>query len=248
MQKKVFLKLSLSPVFLFTILFQMTGFGLADTLSLQKSISMGVLTHPAVLSARGELKAASGSVWKSFSPPSPVLRVENAWDPRGSNISDYGEQTIGISQSLDFPLLTYFGVKSAHYARQSASSVYHIALAQTSAEITIAYLDIWLAQQKVSIAESLHQAIERLATGAKLKYDVGEGTSIERDRLKAQAEQSNRSLQKTTLELTLAKLQLAQLIGRHDDTSFQVSDPGRLDSILPDISVKPSNSYIFEEA
>src|SRR4030065_1153462 len=96
------------------ILFLMTGLVSADTLSLQKSINIGIPLHPTVLSAKGELKTARGSVWKSLSPPSPVVRIQNEWVPKGAGISDYGEQTLGISQTLDFPLVTYFVCKSAH--------------------------------------------------------------------------------------------------------------------------------------
>src|SRR4030067_3690771 len=88
--------------FFSTISFRMTGFVSADTLSLQKSINIGIPLHPTVLSAKGELKTAKGSVWKSLSPPSQVVRIRNEWVPKGAGISDYGEQTLGISQTLDF--------------------------------------------------------------------------------------------------------------------------------------------------
>src|SRR3990170_1240125 len=86
-------------VFLLTVLFQMTEFAWADTLSLPESIRTGISLHPKVLSAKGELKSARGSVWKSLSPPSPVVRIQNEWVPKGSSISDYGEQSFGITQS-----------------------------------------------------------------------------------------------------------------------------------------------------
>jgi outer membrane protein TolC len=230
------------------ILFLMTGLVTADTISLQESIRTGVPLHPTVLSAKGELKTAKGSVWQSLSPPSPVVRIQNEWVPKGSNISDYKERTIGISQTLEFPLVTYFGVKSAHYSRQSAYSAYQVAMAQATAEIKMAYLDAWLAQQKVSIAESLHQAIESLAKSAELKYEVGEGTSIERDRLKAQAEQFNRNFQKAVLDFALDKLRLGQLIGRGQDTSFQVLYPGLTDTSVSNRFQKASSTSIIQEA
>lgn len=230
------------------ILFLMTGLVTADTLSLQESIKAGVPLHPTVLSAKGELKTAKGSVWQSLSPPSPVVRIQNEWVPKGSSISDYKERTIGISQTLDFPLVTYFGVKSAHYSRQSAYSAYQVAIAQATAEIKMVYLDVWLAQRKALIAESLHQAAERLARSAEIRFTVGEGTSIERDRLKAHAEQSNRSLQLAVLDLTLAKIQLGQLIGRKLDTSFQVLDPGAIDSTIPNTLETASSTFIIHGA
>jgi outer membrane protein TolC len=235
-------------VFFSTISFRMTGLVSADTLSLQKSINIGIPLHPTVLSAKGELKTAKGSVWQSLSPPSPVVRIQNEWVPKGAGISNYGEQTLGISQTLDFPLVTYFGVKSAHYTKQSAYSAYRVALAQATAEITIAYLEVWLAQRKALIAESLHQTAERLARSAEIKFTVGEGTSIERDRLRAQAEQSSRTLQKVVLDFALAKIQLRQLIGPKLDTSFQVLDPGAIDSTIPDILGTASSTFIIDGA
>lgn len=240
--------LILLGVFFSTISFRMTGLVSADTLSLQKSINVGIPLHPTVLSAKGELKTAGGSVWKSLSPPSPVVRIQNEWIPKGVGISNYGEQTLGISQTLEFPLMTYFGVKSAHYTKQSAYSAYQVAIVQASAEITVAYLEVWLAQRKALIAESLHLAAERLARSAEIRYTVGEGTSIERDRLRAQAEQSNRTLQKVVLDLALAKLQLGQLIRRGQDTSFQVLDPGAIDSTIPNTLETASNTFIIHGA
>ena len=235
-------------VFLLSVLFQMPEFGWADTLSLPGSIRTGVSLHPKVLSAKGELKSARGSVWKSLSPPSPVVRIQNEWVPPGSNISDYGEHTLGIAQSLDFPLVTYLGVKSARHTKQAAYSAYQSAIAEASAEITMAYVEVWIAQRKVVIAESLQRAAARLAGSAEQRYAVGEGTSIERDRLKVQAEQSGRGLQKGVLEATLAKLRLGQLIDRDDDTDFQVSDPGGVDTTTANVSVTGSSSWLVQGA
>src|SRR4030067_1667842 len=141
-------RLVLLGMALIAILFPMPGLLLADTLSLQESVSLGVSVNPTVLSAKGELKVTRGAVWKSLSPPSPVVRIQNEWIPQGAGISNYGEQSSGISQMLDLPLVTYFGVKSAHYTKQSAYSAYQVAIAQATAEITIAYLEVWLVQRR----------------------------------------------------------------------------------------------------
>jgi len=215
---------------------------LADTLSLQQAIKLGLPLHPSVKAARGDLRVARGNFWERISPANPLFRIENEEVSRSASLSEFGQQKVGLSQSFEFPLLTYYRGRSAHLTVQAASKSYELALAAAKSEITMAYIDAWLFQKLAVIADSLTQAAKSLAGAAEKRYAAGATTSIERDRLRAQAEQFARRRETAGLEAKLTLVELGQLIGKKTDTYFDLASPGDADTNLPELAITPSAS------
>ncbi len=215
---------------------------LADTLSLKQVIELGLPLHPAVRAASGDLRVAKGNFWERISPTSPLFRIENEEVPRSASLSEYGRQTISLSQSFEFPFLTYYRGRAAHQTVQSARVNYELVRAEAKGEITMAYIDAWLLQKLESIADSLAQATKFLAETAEKRYTAGAATAIERDRLRARAEQFARKREVAELDFNLSLTELALLIGKKTDTHLDLTGPGLVDPNLPDLRMTPAAS------
>ena len=206
----------------------------ADTLSLAQAVERAVKNHPLVRAAEGELRTLHGAFWEVVSPPAPVFRIENEEVPQGGELSRYGLQTVGISQSLDFPLVTYHRARASRESARAAKAAYELALAEAKGEITMAYVGAWTARLRLAIFDSLAHAASALAEAAGKRYAAGDATPVERDRLRALAEQSARQRESARLTLDLAWANLRQAVGSVNGVPFDIADPGLPDPILLD--------------
>ncbi|OGC90436.1 MAG: hypothetical protein A2W25_13575 [candidate division Zixibacteria bacterium RBG_16_53_22] len=196
-----------------------------DLLSLEKAIELGLPNHPRLQAAKGNLDANRGDFWEAVSPENPVLSVENEQIPKGLGFSHYQQQNIGISQTLDFPLVTYFRGRSANLSTQATRISLDLAKAEVKGEITVAYVDLWISSKRVNLFDSLAVTAERLAYAARRRQAVGDATAIESDRLVVQSEQIARDQEQAHLEFRLAGITLGQLINREIDSETQLIDP-----------------------
>ena len=184
-----------------------------DTLTMDGAVSLGLERHPGIQSALGELDMARGDLLRIVSPESPVVTIENEHVPRRSSISHYGEQTMGIGQSLEFPVVTVFRARSAVRAVQSAKANVELAEATFRGEIRMAFVLAWLFDREAAITDSLAGTAGLLARNAVKKETAGIITSLERDRLAVQAQQSAREHDSARLRHRAAVARLEQLIG-----------------------------------
>ena len=196
-----------------------------DFLSLDSAIDLGLPNHPLLQAARGNLDATRGAFWQAVSPENPVLSVENEQIPRGLGLSDYQQQNIGISQTIDFPLVTYFKGRSSHLSTGAAKISYDLTVAEIKAEITQAYIDLWISSQRITFFDSLASSAERLALVARRRQAVGDATTIESDRLVVQSEQIAKDRDRAQLEFRLAGIVLGQLIDREISPETRLLEP-----------------------
>jgi len=200
-----------------------------DVLSLDSAIELGLPIHPRLHAARGNLDATRGAFWEAVSPENPVLSIENEQIPGGLSLSGYQQQNIGISQTIDFPLVTYFRGRSSRLSTRAARVSYDLIGAEIKAEIAQAYINLWISSQRVILFGSLASTAERLALVARRRQAVGDATSIESDRLVVQSEQIAKDRDQAQLESRLAGIALGQLIGREIGPATQLVEPS-----LPD--------------
>ncbi len=75
----------------------------SERLSLKDAIEIALQHNPEIAGARRGVDAAQARFWRGISPPPASLAVSYEYIPTGSGIHDYGERSIGVSQSFDFP-------------------------------------------------------------------------------------------------------------------------------------------------
>ena len=80
-----------------------------EKLSLKEAVGIALQANPEVLSARGGIDAAKGRFWRGVSPPPASLSWNYDYIPNGSSLGGYGERTIEITQSIDFPTTIALG-------------------------------------------------------------------------------------------------------------------------------------------
>ncbi|MDI6809111.1 MAG: TolC family protein [Candidatus Eisenbacteria bacterium] len=198
---------------------------MGDTLTIDTAVSLGLGKHPDFRFARGGLNVARGDFWRTVSPASPIASIENEQVPRGLGISNYGEQRIGIGQSLEFPVVTIFRARAMALAAQSAESNTELAKAASRSEIRMTFVRAWLSGLRAVAADSLANAAELLARSGEKREAVGEITSLEKDRLTVQKEQFAREHAAAQLRLRVAVTQLEQLIGTQLEPGIVLAKP-----------------------
>jgi cobalt-zinc-cadmium efflux system outer membrane protein len=218
-----------------------------DFLSLDSAIELGLPNHPRLQAARGNLDGTRGAFWQAVSPENPVLSIENEQIPRGLGLSDYQQQNIGISQTFDFPLVTYFRVRSSRLSTQAASASYHLTAAEIKAEITQAYLSLWLSSRRANLLDSLAATAERLALVGRRRQAVGDVTSIESDRLVVQSEQIAKDRDQAQLEFKLAGIALGQLIGWEIGPETRLVEPVLLGPENPKAGYSESSAAVIQQ-
>ena len=79
-----------------------------ERLSLNDAITLAHKNNPQLRSSSSQIDAERGRFWRGISPPLPTVAVDYDYIPRGANIKQFGERTVEISQSFDFPTTILF--------------------------------------------------------------------------------------------------------------------------------------------
>jgi hypothetical protein len=102
---------------------------MVERLSLCDAIGIALTNNPQAIASSKQIDVERGRFWRGVTPPPPSLAVNYEYIPRGSNIKQFGERTVEISQSLDFPTnILYRGLQlsslvSVAEAEHSSTSI-----------------------------------------------------------------------------------------------------------------------------
>jgi cobalt-zinc-cadmium efflux system outer membrane protein len=217
---------------------------MADTLTIDMAVTLGMQRHPEIRMAQSEIDAARGEFWENVSPESPIFSFENEEIPSGAGYSDYGQQTIGISQGLEFPLVTYYRGRASGAALESARLGLDIARIFAKNEICLTFVRTWLSKEKLAVADSLADAAERLAQIADRRAQMGDITGLERDRLLVQSQNLKGDRMAAELEYRVALTKLSQIIG-NDIAEATILGAPMLAEMNVDPAAPPNRSAIL---
>ena len=185
-----------------------------EGLSLKNAIAMALSNNPQLRSSLSQIDVERGRFWRGISPPLPTVAVSYDYIPKGSSVQQFGERTIGISQSFEFPATTL--VRGLHLSSKVA-----IAEAEHSStsiaiisRVKIAYYDVLAKQKKIELAGEYLAIAEDFARTAEIRYNVGEATNLERLTAAVQRTQAQNALAVAQNDLHVALGELYYTLGR----------------------------------
>jgi outer membrane protein, heavy metal efflux system len=194
----------------------------ADVLSIKDAVAIALKNNPHVLAAQKQISAERGRFWRGISPPAPSLSVNYEYIPKSSSINRFGEKTVEISQSLDFPtnillhgsqLSSQIAIAEAEYAATSVA---------ITAEVKIAYYNLLAKQKKLELAKENLEIAEDFASKAEIRYNVGEGTNLERLTANVQRSQARNAIQVAENDRKIAFGELFYILGTSKEEQTNV--------------------------
>ncbi len=182
-------------------------------LSLQQAIETALQQNPDITGAQRAVDAARGRFWQGVSLPPPSLVLGYDYIPTGSGIAAYGERSIGISQSFDFP--TTIALRGTSLASEIDAAIED---ARSTSQLIImrtklAYFSVLARQEKLMLAEENLQVADDFARKAGIRLNVGEGTNLEHLTATVQLTQSQNDVESARNQLRIALSELNLVLG-----------------------------------
>ena len=190
-----------------------------EKLSLKEAVGIALQANPEVLSARGGIDAAKGRFWRGVSPPPASLSWNYDYIPTGSSLGGYGERTIEITQSIDFPTTIALRGSSLSSETDAADADYRYTALAVTQQVKEAYYGVLAKQQKLRLAQENLSIADDFARKAEIRHNVGEGTNLERLTAKVQRTQAQNGVETARSELRVATGVLNLALGRGKDRS-----------------------------
>ncbi len=195
-------------------------------ISLNDAIEIGLKNNPEIKSAQEKILAAKGRFWSGIFLPSPEISVRYEWIPRDKNLKSFGELTQEINQSFEFPA-NYF-LKGRKLSNEEEIAYYRFKQTELiiTSQIKSAYYNVLAKKEQLKIAEENLSIAEDFFKKAEIRYNVGEGTNLERLTAKVQFTEAKNNLEvvRNELKTAIAELNFALGYGRQSEEIFTLKD------------------------
>jgi outer membrane protein TolC len=204
----------------------MKSSGSGGYLSLSAAIQIGLYNNPEIKSSIEKINASRGRFWSAISPAPADFSITNDYIPTGLKLNKYGEKTIGVSQSVDFP--TNYFLRGSKYSIERTIAENELALAKLCvvSNVKKSYFNVLALQEKIKIAQENCAIAQNFVKKAEVRYSVGEGTNLERLTAKVNYTESlnNIEIQKNHLVAAFAELNFALGYGKEESKVYQLTD------------------------
>lgn len=214
--------------------------GMNKELTLSEAIEIGLKNNPEIKSAQQEINSAKGRFWSGISLPAPDISVRYEWTPKDKSLGSFSERTQEVSQSFEFP--TNYFLKGSKFSTQEDIAFYGLKRTEIiiTAQIKSAYYNVLAKKELFGIAEENRKIAEDFSKKAEIRYNVGEGTNLERLTAKVQFTEASNNLEVAKNELRTANAELNFVLGygKRTDEIFTLADS---------LTFTPTEKLTFEE-
>lgn len=187
---------------------------IVERLSLHDAITIALTTNPQALASFEQIEAERGRFWRGISPSPPSVGVNYQYIPKGTGINQFGERSIEISQSIDFPTNMYFRGQQLFSNISIAEAEQRMASITITSRVKMAYYDVLAKQMKIQLSEENLIIADDFAQKAEFRHSVGEATNLERLTAVVEQTQAKNSVHIAQNELKIALSTLNNALGR----------------------------------
>lgn len=195
-----------------------------NQISLNEAIEIGVRQNPVLIQATENISAAKGRFWNGISLPQPELELSLEYAPVNTSLSNYSERTFAISQSFEFP--TNYFLKGKKYSKEEeiAFEQYLLKKYELVKQIKSAYFKVLADQSIVKYSEENLIISDDFYKKAQIRYNVGEGTSIEELTAKVQLSEAKNKLEIAKNNLNTSQAELNYVLGYGNQNTLILTD------------------------
>jgi outer membrane protein TolC len=212
--------------FLLSYTSAVTSAGTGGSLSLSSAIQIGLDNNPEIKSSFEKVNASRGRFWSSISPSPADLSITNDYIPAGQKLNNYGEKTVGVSQSVEFPSVYFLRGSKSSIEKEIAETEFALVKLNVISSIKKAYFKVLALQNQVKIAQENLAIARDFVQKADVRYSVGEGTNLERLTAKVNYTQALNDVEvrKNHLITGFAELNFALGYGKGESSNYQLTD------------------------
>lgn len=196
------------------------------TLTINEAIEIGLKNNPGIKSAQAGIVAAKGRYWSGISLPNPEVGLSYEFIPNNSKLRNFGERTFEVTQTFEFPSV-YF-LRGSRFNKEEAIAFYELRQTELNiiTDIKSAYYNVLAKQGLLNIAEENQKILEDFSKKAEIRYNVGEGTNLERLTANVQFTEAVNNLEaaKNELQTAFAELNYSLGYGKYEDEIFTPAD------------------------
>ncbi len=202
--------------------------GEADRLGVYEAIRLAHASSPALNQLRRQIDAKSGERWSAFGLPSPELLYFREGIPTGGS-SGYAEQRWAVSQSIDFPLQSYYRVKKVGTEQEALLLQLEAASLRLKADVKKAYTDLLYAQEMVHLREQEVVLSEGLQQAVAVRTEAGESSGLDQIKAEIQLAEAQSNMEEAHRQFQNARYALFNVIGLDPaDQRYQIQFPDTL--------------------
>jgi len=235
----------------FFVMLLTAGIGFSqDTtaLSLEQAIRMALQNNPSVLVAQKEMEASSGRILQAEAVPSPEIGISWSEVPSRFRLSEYGDRSVGISQTLEFPGKRGARSRAARLDLQiSREKVDQIRLV-VAARVKQAYYGAALNQHLIRNCESVHGLWQQFLKTAEFRYQARTAPFLDVLQARVESAKLNNRLIELRQDGESRLSELNRLLGRPGNFPVGLADSlsftaftRRVEEVLADLeSASPS--------
>lgn len=155
----------------------------AGRLGVHEAIEVAERQSPAIHQLRARLRMKEGEWWGGFGIAAPELTYLREGIPTEGGPA-FAEQRWGLSQSVDFPLTSYYRLRRTTTETDALALALQAEQANVKAAVKRAYTDLLYAQELVHLRTEEVELGRQLLAAATLRAEVGEASEL--DRMKAE--------------------------------------------------------------
>ncbi|HPG42102.1 MAG TPA: TolC family protein [bacterium] len=182
-------------------------------LSLNEAIETGLKNNPEIKAASKNIAAAKARFWSGISLPQPEVGVSYEYAPLHSSLHNFGERTLEVSQTLEFPTNYFLRGRKFNIMEEIAINQLDMIKQSVTRQIKTSYYQVLAKQNQVKFAEENLKISKDFDKKTEIRLNVGEGTNLERLTARVQYTEAYNNLQMVKNELSIAFAELAFALG-----------------------------------
>lgn len=196
-------------------------------LSLKEALDIALQNNPELKAASENISASKGRFWSGISLPSPEISVRYEWTPKDKSLRSFSERTQEVNQSFEFPTNYFLRGSKLSTEKEITENEFRLTELNIIAQIKSAYFNVLAKENQLKIAEENLAIAEDFFKKAEIRYNVGEGTNLEKLTAKVQFTEAknNAEVQRNLVKTAYAELNYVLGYGKEaKEKLFVLSD------------------------
>ncbi len=210
------------------------GQNAGEPLGVYRAIEVASEQSPALNGLRERIRARQAQRWTAFGINAPSLTYFREGISTGSG--GFEEQRIGLSQTVDFPLRSYYRVRRIDTEGQGLALELEAEQARLKSTVKKAYTDLLYAQELLHLRAQEMRLARDLLDAARVRVEVGEASELEQIKAEIQLAEAQTGLEEARSRFQNSRYTLFNAIGLDpEDQRYEITFPDTLAYVETDI-------------
>ena len=206
------------------LFFAHAGSSTAEPLTQAQLIQHALENNPRITAAQQAWEAARARIWPARMLPDPELSLEYETLPEPLSLGRFGERSIGVSQTLEFPARPYLRGRVAYQEVQVARLEYEAVRTEVAAEAEQAFSQVWAGQRRLGYAEENLRLATEFRDRTQVRVEAGDASRAELLRTEVEAGRAEVEKAAAQQQLHQARAVLNALLNQELSTPMELSD------------------------